>query len=162
MIVKFIKIIAVVLLLPVGAQAEENHHEPAMSELMVYKSPTCHCCKKWISHIEDEGFTIYANEFSNLATVKNNYGIRPEYRSCHTAVTRNGYAIEGHVPAKFVNQFLAEQPAGAIGLSVPAMPVGSPGMEVDDRFTPYQVLILFKDGTSRVYAHIDTYEEQFK
>jgi len=89
------------------------------------------------------------------------YGIKPNYRSCHTAVTRNGFAFEGHVPAKFIKQFLAEKHNNAIGLSVPAMPVGSPGMEVGERFMPYNVLILFKDGTSEVYAEVKTYEEQF-
>ena len=72
-----------------------------------------------------------------------------------TRTKRNG------VPAKFIQQFLSEEHPNAIGLSVPAMPVGSPGMEVGDRFMPYKVLILFKDGTSEVYAKVKTYEEQF-
>ena len=74
---------------------------------------------------------------------------------------RSGFAFEGHIPAKFIQQFLSEEHPNAIGLSVPAMPVGSPGMEVGDRFMPYNVLILFKDGTSKVYAKVKTYEEQF-
>jgi hypothetical protein len=83
------------------------------------------------------------------------YEIKPEYRSCHTGVSSNGYIFEGHVPSKYVTQFLSEDHPSAIGLSVPGMPLGSPGMEVGDRFMPYKVLILYKDGTSKVYADVN-------
>ena len=130
-------------------------------ELLVYKTPTCGCCKKWISHIENEGIIADSKDFQNISSLKTRFGIKPNYRSCHTAVTKNGFVFEGHVPAKFIKQFLAEKHNNAIGLSVPSMPVGSPGMEVGERFMPYNVLILFKDGTSEVYAEVKTYEEQF-
>ena len=70
------------------------------------------------------------------------------------AVSSDGFIFEGHIPSKFIKQFLSEVHPEAIGLSVPGMPLGSPGMEVDDRFMPYDVLILFKDGTSKVYAEV--------
>ncbi|UTP73181.1 DUF411 domain-containing protein [Alteromonas sp. LMIT006] len=165
MINKYLKIAVVMLLSPAFANANEhNHadnHDVTPLELIVYKTPTCGCCKKWITHIEDEGIVAHSKDFRNISNIKTKYGIKPNYRSCHTAVSRNGFAFEGHVPAKFIQQFLSEEHPNAIGLSVPAMPVGSPGMEVGDRFMPYKVLILFKDGTSEVYAKVKTYEEQF-
>ena len=82
------------------------------------------------------------------------YSIKPEYRSCHTSVSTNGFIFEGHIPAKYITKFLSEDHPNAIGLSVPGMPLGSPGMEFDDRFTPYNILILYKDGSSEVYAEI--------
>ena len=90
-----------------------------------------------------------------MQEVKEKYNIKPEYRSCHTGVSEDGYIFEGHIPSKYITQFLSEQNPDAIGLSVPGMPLGSPGMEVGNRFTPYEVLILYKDGTSKVYAEIN-------
>ena len=89
-----------------------------------------------------------------MQEVKEKYNIKPEYRSCHTGVSEDGYIFEGHIPSKYITQFLSEKNPDAIGLSVPGMPLGSPGMEVGNRFTPYEVLILFRDGTSEVYAEI--------
>jgi len=130
-------------------------------ELMVYKTPSCGCCKKWISHIEDAGIISYHQDYRDISPIKAKLGIAASYRSCHTAVTRDGYAFEGHIPAKFISKFLSETHQDAIGLAVPAMPLGSPGMEVNGRFMPYKVLLLKKDGTSEVYARVNSYEEQF-
>ena len=122
--------------------------------LLVHKTPTCGCCKKWIEHLESNGFSPSSKDHQSLQGVKEKYNIKPEYRSCHTAVSEDGYIFEGHIPGKYIAQFLAEKNLDAIGLSVPGMPLGSPGMEIGDRFTPYDVLILYKDGTSKVYAEI--------
>ncbi|WP_445769189.1 DUF411 domain-containing protein [Rheinheimera sp.] len=122
--------------------------------LTVYKTSSCGCCKKWISHIEQNGITAIAKDYDDLSFIKNRYGIQPNHISCHTAVSENGYVFEGHIPAKYIRQFLAESHPDAIGLSVPAMPLGSPGMEVEGRFMPYDILLLHKDGSASVYAHI--------
>ena len=122
--------------------------------LLVHKTPTCGCCKKWIQHLESNSFSLSTKDHQSLQGVKEKYNIKPEYRSCHTAVSKDGYIFEGHIPSKYIAQFLSEKNLDAIGLSVPGMPLGSPGMEVGDRFTPYDVLILYKDGTSKVYAEI--------
>lgn len=130
--------------------------------LNVYKSPTCGCCKKWIDHIDDNGFQSKAHNQTDISIIKHQYGIAPRYRSCHTAISSQGYVFEGHVPAKFIHQFLQEQHAdNVIGLSVPAMPLGSPGMEVGDKFHPYKVLLLKSDGSYDVYASIQSAQEQF-
>ena len=130
-------------------------------ELLVLKSPTCGCCQKWIDHLTEQGVIAHGQNTDKMAEVKMKFGVQPQYRSCHTAITRDGFVFEGHVPAKYIYKFLAEKPANAIGLSVPAMPIGSPGMEVDDKFMPYKVLVLLEDGSSKVYANVETYESQF-
>lgn len=170
MITNYLKITILALFLstPVHTQAlaQENTAKSQdssvkSSALFVYKTPTCGCCKKWISHITEQGIVAYSKDYISIDFIKSKYGIKPNHRSCHTAVTKDGFAFEGHVPAKYIQQFLSEQHPNAIGLSVPAMPLGSPGMEVGDRFMPYKILLLKKDGTGEVYAYVNTYEEQF-
>ncbi|WP_293264349.1 DUF411 domain-containing protein [Neptunomonas sp.] len=127
----------------------------------VYKSPTCGCCTSWIEHMEKQGGKVDPVHPENLGDIKSQLGILPMYRSCHTAVSVEGYVFEGHVPSRYINQFLSNAPADAIGLAVPGMPAGSPGMEMGDRFTPYSILLLKKDGTSSIYAQINTLAEQY-
>lgn len=126
----------------------------SIASIKVYKQASCGCCGKWIDHMEDAGFQVEPKNRVNLNTIKKEFGISQKFQSCHTAVSE-GYVFEGHIPARVVQQFLAEKPPGAIGLSVPGMPVGSPGMEVGDKQVPYDVLLLKADGTAEVYVHID-------
>lgn len=128
--------------------------------LDVYKSRSCGCCSKWIDHIKQDGFSANLHHPADLNAVKNKYGILPQYQSCHTAVSSTGYVFEGHIPSRFIKQFLASPPEDAIGLSVPGMPLGSPGMEMGDRFSPYHVMLVKKDGTTEVYANVASLEEQ--
>ncbi len=145
-----------------AVKAEAQSDKPHPIILDVYKSPTCGCCKKWISHIDDNVFQSKVHNRRDISVIKEKKGIEPRYRSCHTAISKEGYAFEGHIPAKFIQQFLKEKHAdGVIGLSVPAMPLGSPGMEVGDKFHPYKILLLKSDGTYDIYAEVLTYEEQF-
>ncbi|WP_028469691.1 DUF411 domain-containing protein [Neptunomonas japonica] len=127
----------------------------------VYKSPACGCCTSWIEYLEKQGADVDSIHPGNLSEIKSQLGVLPRYRSCHTAVSAEGYVFEGHVPVKYINQFLANKPVDAIGLAVPGMPVGSPGMEVGDRLSPYAVLLLKKDGTSSVYAQVNAFAEQY-
>jgi hypothetical protein len=129
--------------------------------LDVYKSPTCGCCKEWMKHLKTNGIDTNGYHPDDMSAFKTNKGIAREYQSCHTAVSKSGFVFEGHVPAKYIQQFLASPPDNAIGLAVPAMPVGSPGMEYQDRFMPYKVLQLNKDGTSLVYAHVKYPSQQY-
>mgnify|MGYP003154553103 CR=1 FL=1 len=133
----------------------------ATTGLTVYKSPTCGCCEDWITHMEGGGFEAAIEHPSRMATIKAQLGIAPEYASCHTGVSEEGYIFEGHVPAKLVRQFLNSPPKNALGLAVPRMPVGSPGMEMGERFDPYDVLLLKTDGSSEIYARIETPEQQY-
>jgi hypothetical protein len=117
----------------------------------VWKSPTCGCCKDWIAHVQASGFRVQVNETGNAAA-RARLGIAERFGSCHTAAV-GGYAIEGHVPAGDIRRLLAERPS-AIGLAVPGMPIGSPGMdgpEYKGRKDAFDVLLLRADGTAAVY-----------
>lgn len=130
------------------------------AHLDVYKSPTCGCCAHWIDHAEESGYTVDAHHPEGLTDFKLAQGIGLRYQSCHTAISAEGYRFEGHVPAKYVTQYLSAPPPGSIGLAVPGMPVGSPGMEMGDRFMPYQVLLLQEGGSHTIYADLKRAQDQ--
>ena len=127
----------------------------------VYKSPSCHCCVDWMKHLEQEGFATRVHHPKDLDAQKAGHGVPEDYTSCHTGVSKEGYVFEGHVPAKFMRRFLANPPPGAHGLSVPGMPLGSPGMESDDFFMPYKIWLLKNDGSVEVWLNVTTAAEQF-
>lgn len=135
------------LLLPLaGAWAA-----PARPSVEVWKDPNCGCCKDWVAHLVANGFQVMVHDTGNNA-MRSQLGIAPKYGSCHTALVA-GYALEGHVPARDIKRLLQDKPEG-IGLAVPGMPVGSPGMdgpEYGNRKDAYSVLLLKKDGSSTVY-----------
>ncbi len=116
----------------------------------VYKSPTCGCCVKWVDHLKANGFQVRSHDTDDVVRHKYRLGVPPGLGSCHTAEVA-GYVIEGHVPAREIKRLLKERPR-ARGLVVPAMPVGSPGMEEGQRKDPYQVLAIDPDGNTRTYA----------
>ena len=122
----------------------------AEPEITVYKSPSCGCCNKWVKHLEENGFKVKAEDVSDVIPYKIKYGVTPQLASCHTAVIE-GYTIEGHVPASDIKRLLMEKPA-LQGLSVPQMPVGTPGMEQGDRKDPYQVISFDRDGRTGVFT----------
>lgn len=138
------------LLLPVvGAQAT-----PKREHVEVWKTPSCGCCKDWIAHLEAEGFEVKTYEVSDAAksAKRSNLGMPAQFGSCHTGVVR-GYVLEGHVPARDIRSLLADRPK-ALGLAVPGMPLGSPGMDGPDyggRKDPYDVLLVSRDGSSTVF-----------
>ncbi|MGH7533032.1 MAG: DUF411 domain-containing protein [Gemmatimonadales bacterium] len=119
--------------------------------ITVYKSATCGCCKSWVAYMDARGFAAHAIDLSDdaLEAKKTALGVPDAVRSCHTAVVGK-YLVEGHVPADLVRRLLREHPA-ALGLAVPGMVVGSPGMEGG---TPqhYDVLLFQRDGATRTYA----------
>ncbi|TWX70175.1 DUF411 domain-containing protein [Colwellia sp. C1TZA3] len=162
-ITTFVVVIALASCSDKEAATAKTHKATSQSIVLdVYKSPTCGCCKKWISHINDNGFESKVHSSQNFSVIKEEKGIAPRYRSCHSAISKEGYVFEGHVPAKFIQQFMQETHTDdVIGLSVPAMPVGTPGMEVDDKFQPYRVLLLKSNGTDEIYANVQSYKEQF-
>lgn len=121
----------------------------AAPTIEVFKSASCGCCAKWVKHLEANGFNVKTQDVANPADYRQKAGIPDPLGSCHTALVR-GYAIEGHVPAGDIKRLLAEKPK-AKGLAVPAMPLGSPGME-GPRKDPYEVLLVQADGRTTVYA----------
>ena len=117
----------------------------------VYKSPTCGCCTKWVDHLKANGFQVRAHDTANVASHKARLGVPAGYGSCHTAQV-GGYLVEGHVPAKEIKRLLKDKPP-VRGLVVPAMPMGSPGMEAGDRKDAYDVFVVNRDGSTQTYAH---------
>lgn len=134
-----------ILLLASGAAWAQT---AAMVE--VYKSPACGCCEKWIEHLRDHGFSVHANNVSDIPGTRKKLGMPENLGSCHTAKV-GSYVIEGHVPAADVKRLLKEKPK-AVGLAVPSMPSGSPGME-GTRVVPYDTLLVRADGSVQIFAH---------
>lgn len=115
----------------------------------VWKTPSCGCCKAWIQHLQANGFKVVSADVPDTTPIRKDLKIPAALGSCHTAVVED-YVIEGHVPAKDIKRLLKERPR-ALGLAVPGMPVGSPGMEMGARKEPYKVLLVLEDGSTRVY-----------
>lgn len=130
------------LALPFAAWSQVRPGSPLVE---VWKSPTCGCCKDWVTHLETQGFRVRVHDTGNTA-IRAGLGIDIKYGSCHTAQV-GGYAIEGHVPAPELKRLLSEKPQ-AIGLAVPGMPVGSPGMEFENRIQPFDVIAFGPSGQS--------------
>ncbi|TCK98887.1 hypothetical protein BXY66_4129 [Shimia isoporae] len=120
--------------------------------IQVAKSPTCGCCGAWEEHLRISGFKVDSHPIpdENLWALKAKLGITDDTSSCHTAMI-DGYVIEGHVPADDIRRLLAERP-DAVGLTVPGMPIGSPGMEMGGEVEPYDTLLIRKDGSTEVFA----------
>lgn len=121
------------------------------TEIHVYRSPDCRCCAKWITHMEAAGFKVTVEDEFDMAGVRQRIGVPPDISSCHTAVAGD-YIVEGHVPARVVTRFLKEKPQVA-GISVPGMPIGSPGMEGPNP-QPYEVIAFDGKGNRTVFERV--------
>jgi len=123
---------------------------PALPTVAVAKVASCDCCTGWVDHMKAAGFPVTVRTVDDTTAVRKRLGIPDRYGSCHTAAV-GGYALEGHVPADEVKRLLATKPK-AIGLAVPSMPPGSPGMEVGDRHDPFDVFLIDRSGHASVFA----------
>ncbi len=138
---------------PFAAALIPPAHAQALPAVEVFKTPSCGCCGDWIKHLEANGFKVTAVNVPDLTPVRAKLGMPAKYGSCHTARV-GGYLVEGHVPAREVKRLLREKPQ-AIGISVPGMPIGSPGMDgpvYKGMQQPYDVVLVQTDGSSRVFA----------
>jgi hypothetical protein len=137
---------SLVLVVPVLARSTSTPVE-------LWKAPQCGCCMDWVAHLKSNGFAVTVHDDGNTdARARLRMPLR--HGSCHTALV-GGYAVEGHVPAREIRRLLAERPK-AIGLAVPGMPIGSPGMDgpaCGGRRDPYDVLLVLNDGSTQVYRH---------
>jgi len=124
--------------------------EGAAPALTVWKSPTCGCCAKWVQHMKDHGFAVQAHDVEDIDAVKTKHGVPDGLSSCHTGLV-GGYVLEGHVPAAAVQKLLRERPK-VVGIAVPGMPVGSPGMEAGDVKQPFDVVAWTRDGKRSTFA----------
>ena len=138
--------LAAVLAVGPAIAATESNKSPLIK---VYKSPTCGCCSKWIDHVQTAGFQVEATDVVDVAVYKQQYGVPRELSACHTGIVA-GYVVEGHVPADDIIRLLREQP-DVVGIAVPGMPMGSPGME-SPRPERYETLAFDKEGGITVFA----------
>lgn len=143
--------------LPGMAQPLQQGSGPAVSSVSgqalpvveVYKSAECGCCKIWAEHLQKSGFKVILNDVDDVPAARKKLGMPNKYGACHSARVGQ-YLVEGHVPASDIKRLLKESP-NALGLAVPSMPPGSPGMESDNP-VPYDTLLVGKDGNAKVFA----------
>jgi hypothetical protein len=146
--------IAAAIAVLVAPAATAPRAAPTLPEVQAWKSPTCGCCKDWVTHMEANGFKVVVHETGNTA-MRARLGLPQELGSCHTALV-GGYVVEGHVPAEDVKRLLALKPT-ALGLTVPGMPIGSPGMDgavYGGRRDPYDVLLARADAVGKVSTSV--------
>lgn len=124
-------------------------------DIVVYRSPSCGCCSKWLDHLKKHQFNVEDIVTDDVSSIKKKYGVPGNLASCHTAIV-DGYVIEGHVPAGDIKSLLKMKPK-VIGLSVPGMPAGTPGMEMGDRKDPFQVVTFDKEGQTKIFNNYENY-----
>jgi len=142
----------------IAASSWDNETESysGKQEIIVYRSPSCSCCGDWIEHVKKHGFKIKQDiKTDEMEAIKQKYNLPPELASCHTAII-NGYVIEGHVPADDIKRVL-KQKLQLAGLAVPAMPIGTPGMEMGDTKQPFSVIAFNKKGEVQVFNSYESY-----
>ena len=139
--------LAAALLVNAGLIYAES--DKAKIDIEVHRSPTCSCCGKWVEHLKQSNFNVKDIVSDDVQAIKDQYGITKELASCHTALV-NGYAIEGHVPADDIKTLLKNKP-NVVGLTVPGMPSGTPGMEMGGKKDAYQVISFDKNKQHKVF-----------
>jgi hypothetical protein len=139
------------LLAGAAALVAADAHAAPLPEVTVYKTPWCTCCGGWVTHLRRAGFRVQVLEREDLDPIRAKNGVPAELASCHTAKV-GAYALEGHVPPADVLRLLKQKPK-AVGLAVPGMPLGSPGMEIPNgQREAFDTLLLLPGGRSRVFA----------
>ena len=137
---------AMAVLLPRASSGQEKP-----TAITVYKDPSCGCCTKWIEHLRASGFAPAVHDRSDMDALKDSLGVPMALRSCHTAVAGR-FVVEGHVPARDLSRLIAAAPTNIVGIAVPGMPAGSPGMEMGGRADRYDVVAFDAEGVTRVFA----------
>ncbi len=156
-LLRLVFIAGTVLLFAVGCNsvsksrtAETQALSPKPTEaLVVYRTPTCGCCRVWVERMRAKGFEIRDNVVENVDDIKAQYGLPENLQGCHSTVVA-GYLVEGHVPAEDIQRLLTEKP-NVSGITVPGMPIGSPGMESGDTVEPYASLTFDRDGSTTIF-----------
>jgi hypothetical protein len=119
------------------------------TDIVVYRSPTCGCCEKWVDHLKQNNFNVQDIVTDDVQAIKNKYGVSEDMSSCHTAIV-DGYVVEGHVPAADIASMLKAKPK-IIGIAVPGMPKGTPGMEMGGRKDRYNVMSFDRDRRYEIF-----------
>ena len=152
---KYFKLLSSFLLFAVCAlffTENLNAKSKTIQENILYKDPNCECCNKWADYMDKNGFplTIKKVNHHQMISIKEKYHIPFEFQSCHTAIINN-YVFEGHIPVEDIKKFLKKPPRDSLGLAVPGMPIGSPGMEQSTFIEPYNVYLIKKNGDTAVW-----------
>ncbi len=119
-------------------------------DIVVYRSPSCNCCGKWLEHLKNNNFNVKDIVTGDVQAIKNKYGVSKEMASCHTAIV-DGYVVEGHLPANDIMKLLKTKPK-IVGIAVPGMPSGTPGMEMGGRKDPYKVMSFDRENHYKVFS----------
>jgi hypothetical protein len=136
------------LVFNMGIKAE-NLSSGKPVDIVVYRSPTCECCGRWLEHLKKNKFNVQEIVADDVQAIKNKYSVPEAMASCHTAIV-DGYVIEGHVPANDIMKLLKNKPK-IIGIAVPGMPSGTPGMEMGDRKDAYNVMSFDKENHYEIF-----------
>ncbi|GHV06921.1 hypothetical protein AGMMS50229_12660 [Campylobacterota bacterium] len=154
---KHAKLITIALVFAAQIFTTQLDAREPMPGVDVYKSPYCGCCGDWIAHLEKAGFVVKIHEVDDIDAARKQLGMPEKYASCHTAKITIGVGVswlfEGHIPAADIVRFLSEAP-DAIGLAVPGMPIGAPGMDTaayGGRKDKYETLLILHDKTAKLY-----------
>lgn len=147
---KVLVILGVAVIGSIGVFVAFNQQPAKSKNIVVYKDPNCGCCTSWIKHLRRNDFNVEVHDQKNMTSIKSQLDVPSKLQSCHTA-SIGGYTIEGHVPADLIERLLDEK-SELMGLAVPNMPLGSPGME-GPRKDAYSVLAFMENGTTTVYAN---------
>jgi hypothetical protein len=142
-----IRIVLWIFITGIFGSAGQAADEPVA--ITVYRSPTCGCCGKWIDHLKENNFDVKDIVSDEMDAIKARHGIPKEMASCHTAIV-DGYVVEGHVPASDITNMLKTRPK-VVGLAVPGMVTGSPGMEMGGRVDPYDVMSFDKENHFQIF-----------
>ena len=135
-------------------ETEPNY--TGVKNITVYRSPSCGCCGVWLEHAQKHGFKVEDIKTEQMEALKQKHNVPSQLASCHTTIV-DGYVMEGHIPVDDIKRFLTEKPEGFIGLAVPGMPLGSPGMEAGDTKQPFQVLAFNQQGETEVFNEYESY-----
>lgn len=141
----------IILLLSTGVAYAESKQTEKPIDIVVHRSPTCSCCGKWVEHLKQNNFNVKDIVSDEVQVVKDKYGVTQELASCHTAIVE-GYVVEGHVPANDIKKLLKNK-TDVIGLTVPGMPSGTPGMEMGGKKDAYQVISFDKKNQRQVFSN---------
>lgn len=140
------------------AESVWDKETPALDnevEIVVYRSPTCGCCKKWLNHLKKHQFNVKDIVTEDVPSIKEKYSVPKNMASCHTAIV-DGYVVEGHVPAGDIKAMLNLKPE-IVGISVPAMVTGTPGMEMGNKNDPFKVIAFDKEGNYQIFHNYEGY-----
>ncbi len=145
---KILKVLLAISLLVANAGVRAGSPDKPI-DIVVYRSPTCMCCGKWLAHLKQNNFNVKDIVTDDVQAIKDKYGVTKELASCHTAIA-DGYVIEGHVPANDIKKLLKTKPK-IVGIAVPGMVNGSPGMEMGDKKDPYKVVSFDHEKQVKVF-----------